>query len=51
MTNTEAYGRTMDRLIKEVWNGKDLSILPEVFTEDAAMHHGGSQDRGGHDMH
>ena len=51
MTNTQAYERTMGRLIEEVWNGKNLNILAEVFTEDAAMHHSGPQDRGGHDMH
>ncbi len=50
MTNAEAYRRTMDRLIEEVWNAKDLSILVEVFTEDATMHHSGSHDRGGHEM-
>jgi predicted ester cyclase len=51
MTITQAYEQTMKRLIEEVWNGKDLSILSEVFTKDATMHHGGSVDRGGHDMH
>jgi predicted ester cyclase len=51
MTNPEACGRTMDRLIEEVWNAKNLSILAEVFTENATMHHSGSHDRGGHDMH
>lgn len=50
MTNTAAYRRTIDRLIEEVWNGKDLSILAEVFTEVATMHHGGPHDRGGHEM-
>lgn len=44
MTNTEAYERTMNRLIAEVWNAKDLNILAEVFTEDATMHHSGPQD-------
>ena len=48
--NTEAYKRTMDRLIDEVWNGQNLDILAEVFTENATMHHGGPDDRGGHDM-
>ena len=51
MTNTEAYKQTMNRLIEEVWNNKNLSILAEVFTEEATMHHGGPHDRGGHDMH
>src|SRR5713226_6369105 len=50
MTKTEGYRRTMDRLIEEVWNGKDLNILAELFTEDATMHHSGPHDRGGHDM-
>lgn len=51
MANAEAYKRTMDRLVEEVWNRKNLSILAEVFTGDATMHHGGPHDRGGHDLH
>ena len=51
MANTEAHRRTMNRLLEEVWNAKNLSILGEVFTEDAVMHHSGPQERGGHDMH
>lgn len=50
MANTEGYRRTMERLVEEVWNRKNLSVLAEVFTEDATMHHSGPQDRGGHDM-
>ena len=50
MSNTEAYKRTMDRLIEDVWNSQNLDILAEVFTENATMHHGGPDDRGGHDM-
>jgi len=50
MSNTDAYRRTMDLLIDEVWNKANLDILPEVFTEDAVMHHGGEEDGGGHDM-
>lgn len=48
--NTEAHKHTMDRLIEEVWNGQKLDILAEVFTEDATLHHGGPDDRGGHGM-
>ena len=44
------YRRTLDRLIGEVWNRKNLEILSEVFTEDAIMHRGGPEDRGGQDM-
>jgi predicted ester cyclase len=51
MPNSEAFRRTMTRLLEEVWNSKNLSILAEVFTEDAVMHHSGPQDRGGHDMY
>ncbi len=50
MSDAEAYRRTMDRLIEDVWNDHNLDVLPEVFTEDATMHHGGSGDRGGNDM-
>ena len=46
----EDYRRTLDRLIGEVWNHKNLDILSEVFTEDAVMHRGGPEDRGGQDM-
>jgi len=47
----EDYRRTLDRLIGEVWNKKNLDILDEVFTEDAVMHRGGPGDRGGEEMH
>ena len=50
MSDVEAYKRTMGRLIEEVWNKQNLDAVPEVFTEDAIMHHGGSGDCGGHDM-
>lgn len=50
MSDVEAYRRTMDRLIEDVWNDQNLDVVPEVFTEDATMHHGGSGNRGGHDM-
>jgi hypothetical protein len=36
----EDYRRTLDRLVGEVWNRKNLEILSEVFTEDAIMHRG-----------
>jgi predicted ester cyclase len=39
--NNEAYKITMNRLIEEVWNNQNLTILSEVFTEDAEMHLGG----------
>jgi steroid delta-isomerase-like uncharacterized protein len=39
--NNEAYQKTMDRLIEEVWNNQNLDILAEVFTEDAELHLGG----------
>ena len=29
MSNTDAYRRTMDLLIDEVWNKANLDILPE----------------------
>jgi predicted ester cyclase len=50
MSDVAAYTRTMDRLIEEVWNKQNLDAVPEVFTEGAVMHHGGSGDCGGHDM-
>ena len=50
MAEVEAYKRTMDRLIEEVWNKQNLDAVPEVFTGDAVMHHGGSEEGGGHDM-
>ena len=37
----EAYKKTMDRLVEEVWNSQNLDILAEVFTEGAEMHLGG----------
>jgi predicted ester cyclase len=37
----EAYKKTMDRLVEEVWNNQNLNILQEVFSEDADMHLGG----------
>ena len=37
----EAYKKTMDRLVEDVWNSQNLDILPEVFTENAEMHLGG----------
>lgn len=39
--NNEAYQKTMDRLVDEVWNDQNLDILAEVFTEDAELHLGG----------
>jgi predicted ester cyclase len=39
--NNEVYKITMNRLIEDVWNNQNLTILPEVFTEDAEMHLGG----------
>ncbi|MFV1977206.1 MAG: ester cyclase [Candidatus Scalindua sp.] len=39
--NNEAYKKTMDRLIEDVWNNQNLDILDEVFTEDAVLHIGG----------
>ena len=39
--NNEAYQKTMDRLVEEVWNNQNLDILAEVFTEDAELHPGG----------
>ena len=50
MSDTEAHRRTMNLLIDEVWNKANLDILPEVFTENAVMHHGGDEDGGGSDM-
>jgi predicted ester cyclase len=50
MSDIETYRRTMERLIEEIWNQQNLDVVPEVFTEDAVMHHGGSGDCGGHDM-
>ena len=50
MSDVEAYKRTMDRLIEEVWNKQNLDAVPQVFTEGAVMHHGGSSEGGGHDM-
>lgn len=50
MSDSEAYRRTMDLLIDEVWNKANLDILPQVFTENAVMHHGGDPDGGGSDM-
>jgi len=50
MSDVEAYKRTMERLVEEVWNKKNLDAVPQVFTQTAVMHHGGSGDRGGHDM-
>jgi len=50
MSNIEAHRQTMNRLIEGVWNGQNLDIMPEVFTENAIMHHGGPDDWGGHDM-
>lgn len=39
--SNEAYKKTMDRLVEDVWNSQNLDILPEVFTENAEMHLGG----------
>ena len=39
--DNEAYTKTMDRLIDEVWNNQNLDILNQVFTEDVKMHLGG----------
>ncbi len=39
--NNEAYKKTMNRLIDDVWNNQNLDILPEVFTENVEMHLGG----------
>ncbi|MBZ5594370.1 MAG: ester cyclase [Acidobacteriia bacterium] len=50
MSNNEARKRTMNKLLEEVWNRQNLGALTEVFTENAIMHHGGPEDRGGHDM-
>ncbi len=50
MSDVEAYRRTMGRLIEEVWNKQNLDAVPQVFTEGAVMHHGGSGECGGHDM-
>jgi predicted ester cyclase len=50
MTDVNDYKVTMRRLIEEVWNGRNLDVLPEVFVEHATMHHGGPDDHGGHDM-
>jgi predicted ester cyclase len=50
MSDVEAYKRTMERLVEEVWNNKNLDAVPQVFTRDAVMHHGGSGEWGGHDM-
>ena len=50
MSDTDAYRRTMDLLIDEVWNKANLDILPQVFTGTAVMHHGGEEDGGGSDM-
>lgn len=50
MPDTEAHRQTMDRLIEDVWNGRNLDVMPSVFTENAIMHHGGPDDWGGHDM-
>jgi predicted ester cyclase len=50
MTDRNDYAMTMRRLIEEVWNGRNLDVLPEVFVEHATMHHGGPDDHGGHDM-
>jgi len=50
MSDVAAYKRTMERLIEEVWNQQNLDAVPEVFTEGAVMHHGGSSEGGGHDM-
>jgi len=36
--DNEAYKKTMNRLVEEVWNNQNLDILPEVFTENAEMH-------------
>jgi predicted ester cyclase len=46
----EAYRRTIERLIGEVWNQQHLDVLDEVFTQDAVMHRGGPEDRGGEEM-
>ncbi len=50
MSDVVAYKRTMDRLIEEVWNQRKLEVVPEIFTQDAVMHHGGTEECGGHDM-
>jgi steroid delta-isomerase-like uncharacterized protein len=39
--DSEAYKKTMERLVGEVWNNQNLDILAEVFTEDAELHLGG----------
>lgn len=39
--DNDAYKKTMERLIEDVWNNQNLDILPEVFTENAEMHLGG----------
>ncbi len=50
MSDTEAYRRCMNMLIDDIWNKANLDILPQVFTENAVMHHGGEEDGGGSDM-
>jgi steroid delta-isomerase-like uncharacterized protein len=41
LETNEAFKTTMNKLIEEVWNNQNLTILPEVFTEDVEMHLGG----------
>ena len=46
----EAYKKTMNRLVEDVWNKQNLAILPEVFTENAVLHDGGTSEIGGQDL-
>lgn len=41
MNNNEAFKKTMNRLIEDVWNNQNLDVLAEVFTENVKMHLGG----------
>jgi predicted ester cyclase len=50
MSNLEAYTRIVERLVEEVWNNRNLDAVGEVFHENATMHHGGVEGRGGHIM-
>ena len=40
MSGENAHEATLRRLVDEVWNGRNIDALPEVYTEDAALRFG-----------
>ncbi len=40
MSDRDALRAVMDRFIHEIWNGRKLDVVAEVFKEDATLHLG-----------